>query len=105
MRFGNKTEGEHEDYQDKAKRLVMVNYNLFGIGTPKGSEIEPLEEYEIYVVWFVKALQNWKCLISTMRPDDRYYEITYDGDKKQSYIDTYVKSHNTVVTDEELMNL
>ena len=49
---------------------------------------------DIYVVWFCKTLQNWKALISTTLPDGMYYEVTYNGDKKEIYLDAYKKFEN-----------
>lgn len=57
---------------------------------------------DIYVVWFCKTLQNWKALLSTNLPDGMYYELTYDGEKKRTYIDAYKKFENVVVTDAQL---
>jgi hypothetical protein len=51
---------------------------------------------DIYVVWFVKALQNWKALVSTTFPDGMYYEVTYNGDEKQIYLDAYKKFDNVM---------
>lgn len=49
---------------------------------------------DVYVVWSVKALQNWKALISTTLPDGMYYELTYNGDKDELYLDAYKKFDN-----------
>lgn len=49
---------------------------------------------DVYVVWSVKALQNWKALISTTLPDGMYYELTYNGDKDKLYLDAYKKFDN-----------
>ena len=49
---------------------------------------------DIYVVWFCKTLQNWKAMISTTLPDGMYYEVTYNGDKKEIYLDAYKKFEN-----------
>lgn len=49
---------------------------------------------DVYVVWQVKALQNWKSLLSTNLPDGMYYELTYDGDKNKIYFDAYKKFEN-----------
>lgn len=49
---------------------------------------------DVYVVWQVKALQNWKALLSTNLPDGMYYELTYDGDKNKIYFDAYKKFEN-----------
>jgi hypothetical protein len=53
----------------------------------------------VYIVWFCKVLQNWKALISTTIIDGMYYEITYNGDKKEAYIDAYKKWNNQVIPD------
>ena len=58
-------------------------------------------DFEVYVVWFCKTLQNWKALVSSNLPDQMYYEVTYDGEKGQTYIDAYKKFDNMVVKDSE----
>ena len=55
------------------------------------------EEFETYIVWKCKALQNWKYLISTTLKDGMYYELTYNGDKKEWYLDAYKKFENVVI--------
>lgn len=52
---------------------------------------------DVYVVWFSKTIQNWKALVSTTLPDGMYYEVTYNGDKAEAYIDAYKKFENKVV--------
>lgn len=42
----------------------------------------------------VKTLQNNKALLSTTLPDGIYYECTYNGDKKEMYVDVYKKWEN-----------
>ena len=49
---------------------------------------------DVFIVWQCKTLQNSKALASTTLPDGMYYEITYDGDKKQFYLDAYKKFEN-----------
>lgn len=60
------------------------------------------EEFEIYTVWKCKALQNWKFLISSTLPDGMYYELTFNGDKNEWYLDAYKKFENRVIVDEIL---
>lgn len=55
---------------------------------------------DVYVVWFSKVLQNWKALVSTTLPDGMYYEVTYNGDEKVTYIDAYKKFDNVAILDE-----
>ena len=55
---------------------------------------DPDPEFETYIVWKLKALQNWKYLISTSLMDGMYYELTYNGDRKEWYLDAYKKFEN-----------
>jgi hypothetical protein len=58
---------------------------------------ERISYADVYVVWLCKILQNNKALLSTTRPDNMYYEITYNGDKGEMYIDAYEKVKNFTV--------
>jgi len=53
--------------------------------------------FEAFIVWKCKVLQNWKWLISTTMCDGMYYEVTYNGDKDEFYLDAYKKFENQVV--------
>lgn len=55
--------------------------------------------YKVYIVWKCKALQNWKFLLSTSLYDGMYYELTYNGDKREWYLDAYKKFENRVIRD------
>ena len=59
------------------------------------SDPEPV--FDVYIVWKCKALQNWKYLISSTLSDGMYYELTYNGDKKEWYLDAYKKFENRVI--------
>lgn len=52
---------------------------------------------EPYIVWKCKTLQNWKYLMSTDLHDGMYYELTYNGDKKEWYLDAYKKFENRCI--------
>ena len=56
---------------------------------------------DVYVVWVCKTLQNWKALASTTVPDGMYYELTYNGDKDEMYLDAYKKFENRCIRGEE----
>ena len=55
---------------------------------------------DVYVVWNCKTLQNNKALLATTVPDGMYYEATYNGDKKELYLDAYKKVQNVCIEDE-----
>lgn len=52
---------------------------------------------DVYVVWSCKTLQNKKALLGTTLPDGMYYEITYNGDKKEAYFDAYSQVANICI--------
>ena len=79
--------------EDKAHAIVhnyIVNHLDRTDGIPK---------IEIYTVWKCKALQNWKFLISSSLPDGMYYELTFNGDKDEWYLDAYKKFENRVISE------
>ena len=54
-------------------------------------------EFEVFVVWNCKTLQNNKALLSTTLFDGMYYEVTYNGDKDEFYFDAYKKFENKCI--------
>lgn len=62
------------------------------------SENGRIRPEELYIVWFAKTLQNWKALISTDSVDGVYWEVTFNGNKSEAYIDRYSKEKNTAIT-------
>ena len=56
-----------------------------------------IPEFDVYVVWYNKTLQNHKALLSTSLSDGMYYELTYNGDKKELYFDAYKKFENRCI--------
>ena len=63
---------------------------------------DPVPEFEVFTVWKAKALQNWKYLISSTLSDGMYYELTFNGDRREWYLDVYKKFENRKITDIEL---
>lgn len=54
-------------------------------------------DYTVFVVWYCKTLQNFKALLSTTLPDGMYYEVTYNGDSDEIYLDAYKKFENRAI--------
>lgn len=73
-----------QDFVSRVKHIIASKYDV----SPD----------EIYAVWLCKTLQNNKGLFSTDIEDGKYYEATYNGDKDEMYLDTYVKSKNECIT-------
>ena len=74
---------------DKIALKIVKNYIIEHLD--KSDEIP---NFEVYTVWKAKALQNWKYLISSTLCDGMYYELTYNGDKEEWYLDAYKKFEN-----------
>ena len=60
---------------------------------------DPIPPYQVYTVWKCKALQNWKFLLSSTLFDGMYYEVTYNGDAHEWYLDAYKKFENVLIPD------
>lgn len=70
----------------------------------KGYIIDEINEFkqqwgyfEVFIVWKSKTLQNYKYMIGSTLMDQKYYEVTYNGDKKEWYLDVYEKIDKKVI--------
>jgi len=115
MSFENETGTDPDKFLKKAKGLVVEHYNnrlmpsvetlMAETDMTRGEATEDLANKritkdDVFIVWFSKVLQNWKALVATNVVDDAlYFEVTYNGDKKETYIDTYDKIHNVAIPD------
>lgn len=96
---GNENRGEikmeQRDFMTRAKQLVVDYFNSH-VDVTDGKK---LTMEDVFIVWFSKTLQNWKALVSTTVSDGMYYEITHNGDKKETYLDVYKKWENQCIAD------
>ena len=76
----------------KAKQAVLA-------ANDAGENLPIWGRNDIYIVWFCKALGNWKALVSTDAVDGYYWEVTYNGAKGETYVDTYTKAANVCIPD------
>lgn len=81
--------------QERARRLVLEYVK----GHLEITDEVTVTLDDVYVVWFSKTLQNWKALVSTALPDGMYYEVTYNGDDEEAYLDAYKKFDNVCIPD------
>ena len=58
---------------------------------------DTVPNFDVYIVWYCKTLQNWKALLSTTLSDGMYYEFTVNGDKDEAYLDAYKKWDNNCI--------
>lgn len=78
---------------DEKAKVIVMKYIIEHLDK---SDTEPV--FEVYIVWKSKILQNWKYLISSNLYDGMYYELTFNGDKGEWYLDAYKKFENRVIT-------
>ena len=76
----------------KAERLVRDLYYKYDVSLGRMQE-----EYDVFIVWKCKTIQNWKYIISTTRQDSRIFELTYNGDRGEWYVDVYRKEDKVIV--------
>lgn len=86
---------DNKKFIEKCKELVR-NYALEHL-----DKSDNVPEFDVFVVWSCKTLQNSKALLSTTLFDGMYYELTYNGDKKELYFDAYKKFENKCIKIED----
>ncbi len=84
---------KNNDFEKLCKEIVKNYFN---------KKVDKSDNYEItiddvYIVWICKTLQNNKALVSTTVSDGMYYELTYNGDKQELYLDAYRKLENVYI--------
>ena len=78
-----------KEFTDLVKRLVLQYTN--------DHSNEKITEADVYIVWECKTIQNNKALAGTTLLDGMYYELTYNGVKKELYFDAYKKQENICI--------
>ena len=79
---------------DKKAMAIVEKYILEHLDATDG-----VQTFTVFTVWKAKILQNWKYLISSTLPDGMYYEVTFNGDKQEWYLDAYKKFENRVIAE------
>ena len=66
---------EYRHLSDKEQRLMIIQYNAM----------------QVYADVLLQRIDEIK---ERLKDDQHYYEVTYNGDKKQLYLDVYDKQEN-----------
>ena len=84
---------DNQEFIAKCKGIVLEYANEHLDVT----DSKQINSDDVFVVWSCKALQNNKALLSTTLSDGMYYELTYNGDKREIYFDAYKKWENKAI--------
>ena len=79
---------DNNQFAKRCKEIVLEQLN----NDPSNDEV--ITEDDIYIVWSCKTLQNNKALVSSKVSGSPYFEITYNGDTEETYVDVYKKIAN-----------
>lgn len=79
------TSGPKEDPIEKGKRFLVAHAN---------KRLDPSDQVTVtvdmvYVVTFAFILGGWKAMMSTTLPDNMYYEVIYNKDTDEIYVNSY----------------
>lgn len=90
------TNGPTEDPISKATRLLVAHAN---------KRLDPSDQVTVtedmaYVVTFAFILGGWKAMMSTTLPDNMYYEVIYNKDTKETYVNSYKAWEKSTYPDE-----
>ena len=83
----------------KAKQLAAQSFIDNNLIPDKDPAHGIVTRDDFYVVWFSKTLQNFKAMVSTDITHGDYWEVTYNGDKKETYVDHYHKAKSSRYVD------
>ena len=82
------TDAKFFEFSKNAVRNYVINHL---------DKSDTVPNFDVYIVWYCKTLQNWKALLSTTLSDGMYYEFTLNGDKDEAYLDAYKKLDNNCI--------
>ena len=84
---------KNDEFIELCKKVIVDYYNQ----RVEKTDNFKITEDEVFIVWSCKTLQNNKALVSTTVSDGMYYELTYNGDKEELYLDAYKKWENKCI--------
>lgn len=82
-----------KDFVKLCKKTIVDYFN----GRSDKTDKFQITEDNVFIVWMCKTLQNNKAIVSTTVSDGMLYELTYNGDKRELYLDAYKKWENKCI--------
>ena len=79
------------------KTAVDAVVNYYNETTELNGGFTYINKDDVCVVWFCKTLQDYKVILATPLLDSCFYEFSYNGNKKEAYLDIYDKMDKTVI--------
>ena len=83
----------NDKFEKLCKEIVVEYFN----SRVEKTDNNTITEDDVFIVWICKVLGNNKALASTTVSDGMYYELTYNGDKNELYVDAYKKWENKCI--------
>lgn len=82
------------DFMEEAKKNVVLYMNKIIIdeGEP------PVDTRSVFLVWYSKTIQNAKVILGVRGPNFLLFEITYNGNVEDMYMDVYNKVHHETIS-------
>lgn len=84
---------ENDNFYNLCKKTIVDYFN----NRVEITDNMKITEKDVFIVWSCKTLQNNKAMVSTTVSDGMYYELTYNGDKQELYLDAYKKWENKCI--------
>lgn len=83
---------DNNNFEKLVKAVVVEHHNR-----NNDPGVSQITEDDVFIVWSCKTLQNKKAMASAKDKCAMYYELTYNGDKDELYLDAYRKFENVCI--------
>jgi hypothetical protein len=84
---------EPERFTRLARQIAVDNYNANRYAGR--SPVVTMDQ--VYIVWFTKVLGNWKAIVASSTARGLMWEITFNGHRKEAYVEVYKKLNSVKV--------
>ena len=85
-----------KDYILDAKMHVVGIFNAF-----RNEGVPELKPENTYVLWYNQSLTTWRAFVTTVFPDELYYEVTHETETGKTTIAIYSKEQEFTIGDSD----